>query len=218
MGQTTFSGPVKSNNGFLFDTTTTGTDVEGAIVWNSESQTLDIGLGNQVSLQVGQELYFLARNNTGSTIPNGSAVQFSGALGNSGRVTVQLALASPSSPAEYLMGIATQDIANDEDGFVTFFGKVRGIDTRGGAENWQDGDLLYLSGDTAGALTKVPPTSPTPDVLVAAVVNAAPNGILLVRPTFPASISLLSDVIVTNPQPNDILVYNGSVWVNQAPA
>lgn len=220
MAQTRFSGPVKSDAGFLFDTDTVGTDVAGALVWNSESKTLDVGLGNSVSLQVGQELFFLVRNNTGSQIGIGTCVQFSGALGNSGRITVEPALASETTPPEFFVGVATQDIPADDDGFVTFFGKVRGIDTRGGAENWQDGDLLYLSGSIAGTLTKTLPTSPTPDILVAAVVNAAPKGILLVRPTFPAALAELSDVIISNPQNGDVLVYDASlkVWKNQPPA
>jgi hypothetical protein len=98
-------------------------------------------------------------------------------------------------------------------------GKVRGIDTRGGLENWQDGDLLYLSDSTAGALTNVAPSTPSPDILVAAVVNAAPNGILLVRPTFPSSLGRITDVLITNPQDGDVLTYNaaGGYWVNQQP-
>ncbi len=224
MSQTTFSGPVKSNNGFLsnhvtFDTDSTYENGKGTLTWNQDTDTLQLDLGNGVNLELGQELYFYVRNNTGSEITNGTAVQFSGALGNSGRVTVAPALASPSTPPEYVIGVATETIANDSDGRITYFGKVRGVDTRGGDENWQDGDLLYASGTSAGSLTNVKPSSPTPDILVAAVVNAAPNGILLVRPTYPSSINELTDVLITNPQDGDVLTYNSaqSLWVNQAP-
>ena len=219
MAQTRFSGPVKSDNGFQFETTTDGTDVEGRVNWNTSQRTLDVGLGNGVTLQVGQEFFFIARNTTQNTINNGTAVQFSGAIGNSGRITVEPALAASSTPVEYFVGIATEDIAKNQDGLITYLGKVRGVDTRGGAENWQDGDLLYLSGTTAGALTKIPPDSPTPDILVAAVVNASPNGILLVRPTMPPSLNRISDVLITSPQDGDVLTYDSAqgVWVNQQP-
>lgn len=224
MARTTFSGPVRSLTGFTgtyltFDTATVYENGQGTIAWDPEAGTLYVDLGDGVKLQVGQELFFTARNNTGSDINKGEALQFSGALGNSGRITVQLAQAAAATPPEYFVGIAAQDILDGTDGLVTYFGKLRGIDTRGGGENWQDGDILYLSGSSAGALTKTPPTAPTPDILVAAVVNAATNGILLIRPTFPTSLAQLTDVNITNPQNGDILTYNSSlgVWENSAP-
>ena len=219
MAQTRFSGPVKSDNGFEFDIASQGTEVEGRMVWDSTDRTIDVGLGNGVSLQVGQEFLFIARNNTNNTITNGTAVQFSGAIGNSGRITVEPALAADTTPVEYFVGVATEDIAKNKDGLITYLGKVRGIDTRGGLENWQDGDLLYLSGSTAGALTNVAPDSPTPDILVAAVVNSAPNGILLVRPSMPPSLNRITDVLITNPQDGDVLTYDSAqgLWVNQQP-
>lgn len=224
MSRTTFSGPVRSNNGFLsnhvtFDTDSTYDNGKGTLTWNMDADTLQLDLGNNVELELGHELYFLIRNNTGSQIDVGTPLQFSGALGNSGRITAEPALASPLTPPEYVIGLAAENIANDSDGRVTFFGKIRGVDTRGGAENWQDGNLLYVSGSSAGTLTKNKPDSPTPDILVAAVVNAAPNGIVLVRPTYPLPLGELTDVLITNPQDGDVLTYNAasSLWVNQAP-
>lgn len=225
MSRTTFSGPVRSNNGFLsnhvtFDTDTTYDNGKGTLTWNQNSDTLQLDLGNGVELELGQELFFQVRNNTGSQIDKGTAVEFTGALGNSGRITVGPALASSSTPPEYFVGVSAENIPNDSDGRITFFGKIRGIDTRGGAESWQDGDILYASGSSAGGLTKIKPSSPTPDILVAAVVNAATNGILLIRPTYPLSINELTDVLITNPQDGDVLTYSSSqqLWINQAPA
>ena len=224
MSRTTFSGPVRSNNGFLsnhvtFDTDATYENGKGTLTWNMDADTLQLDLGNDVELELGHELYFLIRNKTGSQIDVGTPLQFSGALGNSGRITAEPALASPSTPPEYVIGLAAEDIADDADGRVTFFGKIRGVDTRGGAEDWQDGDLLYVSGSSAGTLTKIKPSSPTPDILVAAVVNAATKGIVLVRPTYPFTIGELTDVLITNPQDGDVLTYNAaqSLWINQAP-
>ena len=224
MSRTTFSGPVRSNNGFLsnhftFDTDTTYDNGKGTLTWNQDSDTLQLNLGNGVELELGQELFFQIRNNTGSQIDKGTAVEFTGALGNSGRITVGPSLASPSTPTEYFIGISAEDIPDNSDGRITSLGKIRGVDTRGGAENWQDGDLLYVSGSSAGSLTKVKPSSPTPDILAATVVSSSPNGIILVRSTYPLPINELTDVLITNPQDGDVLTYSASqqLWINQAP-
>lgn len=132
MSRTTFSGPVRSNNGFLsnhvtFDTDTTYDNGKGTLTWNQNSDTLQLDLGNGVELELGQEFFFQVRNNTGSQIDKGTAVQFTGALGNSGRITVGPALASPSTPPEYFIGVSAENIPNDSDGRITFFGKIRGL-------------------------------------------------------------------------------------------
>lgn len=219
MGQTRFTGPVKSDAGFRFDTTAADTPDVGDIVWNAVDGTIDVGLPNGVTMQVGQEMYFLARNQTGSTIPNGTVVMFAGALGNSGRLLMQPAVASAIIPPVYVMGVTTHDVPNGSNGYVTEFGLVREIDTRGGSENWQDGDILYVSGATPGAMTNVAPVSPLPAIIVAAVTNAATKGNIFVRPTFGEKLDQLHDVRITNPQNNDILKYNatGGYWYNTQP-
>ena len=216
MGQTRFTGPVKSDAGFRFDTAGSTGEAVGDLTWNAEDGTVNVTMPNDVTLQVGQEMFFLARNQTGSTIPNGSVVMFAGSIGNSGRLKMQPAIASAVIPPVYVMGVVTHDVPNGSNGYVTEFGLVREIDTRGGAENWQDGDILYVSGATAGKLTNVPPTSPIPQISVAAVTNAAKNGNIFVRPTFPAAMDQLSDVRITSPQNGDTLKYNasGGYWYN----
>lgn len=220
MSQTRFSGPVKSDNGFIFGMEANGTSLEpGKMAWSTQDGTVDVGLPNGVTMQLGQEMYYLARNSTGSTIPNGTVVQFAGALGNSGRLLMQKALANAAVPPVYVMGVTTQDVPTGTDGYVTAFGAVREIDTRGGAENWVDGDLLYLSGTTAGAMTKTPPLSPVPAILIAAVTNAATKGNIFVRPTFGENLRELHDVRISNPQNGEVLKYNGAggYWYNAAP-
>lgn len=219
MGQTRFTGPVKSDAGFRFDTTTDQIAGEGDIVWNATDGTIDVGLPNGVTLQVGQEMFFLARNQTGDTIPNGTVVMFAGALGNSGRLLMVPAIASAIVPPVYVMGVTTHDVPNGANGYVTEFGLVRGLDTRGGAENWQDGDILYVDPATPGGMTNVLPTAPSPAIIVAAVTNAAPNGNIFVRPTFGETLSQLHDVQIENPQNGDVLKYNaaGGYWYNTQP-
>lgn len=220
MSQTRFSGPVKSDAGFIFGLEGNGTALEpGEMAWSTQDGTVDVGLPNGVTMQLGQEMYYLARNQTGSTIPVGTVVQFAGAVGNSGRLKMAPALAAANTPPIYVMGITTQEVPTDTDGYVTAFGAVTKIDTRGGAENWADGDILYVSGSVAGKMTKIAPTTPVPKIVIAAVTNAAANGSVFVRPTFGESLSQLHDVLISNPQNGQVLKYNssGGYWYNSAP-
>ena len=80
----------------------------------------------------------------------------------------------------------TTDIATSSNGRATLIGKVRNLNTTGSdvGETWQVGDLLWLSPDNAGKMTRVKPTAPDIVVSVAAVLKVdATSGIILVRPT-----------------------------------
>lgn len=187
-------------------------DRVGRCLWNIDDGTLNIGLYNDVILQVGQEQHFYAQNISGAQIDNGQPVMFAGTIGASSKLRIDLAEADPTIPAEYFMGIATQDIANNAFGYVTSFGLVRGIDTTGTpvGEVWNDGDLLYLS-TTAGQLTVTPPTAPDPKILVAAVVYShAVIGSLFVRPTWGDYLSSLHDVYINSIADHDILEWNSA--------
>jgi hypothetical protein len=236
MARTRFSGPVASDNGFegdvvgdltgdviasriQLDISSPGSDGVGVITWNPVDQTINVGLDTDVTMQVGQEQYFLSKNQSGSDIPNGTIVQADGAVGNSGRIKIVPAQASTLVPPIYVMGVTTENIVDGSDGFVTEFGLVRGLDTRGGAENWEDGDILYVSGTTPGAFTKIPPTAPVPSIVVAMVLKASNNGSIFVRPTFGETLDQLHNVTISTPQNGDVLKYNSStgVWYNAAP-
>ena len=172
-----------------FDTThdVIGNEPPGSLTWSNSDQTLNLTHPNGVIQQVGQELYGYVRNNTGNTIPNGSAVRFAGAEQNGeARLEVSTMIADNSIPTLYILGITTEDIEDGADGRVTVWGKVRGIDTTGpGAESWNVGDILYVSPSTAGELTNVRPTAPNNVIPTAAVLSAdATDGELFVRPSF----------------------------------
>lgn len=142
----------------------------GQITWNPNERTADIGLDNNVVLQVGQETVALVRNGTVSTIANGTVVMLTGSIGNSGRLVV--APYDGVADASLILGIATEPIAAGADGFVTSYGKIRGVDT----SMWSDGDVLYTNGSGLGLL----PTSSL-SMKIAAVVHSHTNGTLMVR-------------------------------------
>jgi len=161
-------------------------NTDGRAGWNPLDDTLNIGHANGVVQQVGQETYMRVINNTGVTIPDGSAVGFAGVNGLQ-RIEAAPYLADGSAPNLYFLGILTQTLDDGEVGFVTIYGRVRGIDTTGTpvGEAWNVGDLLWASPSTAGGLTKVKPTAPDNVISVAAVldvdatdgqINGAPDG------------------------------------------
>lgn len=152
---------------------TTQPSVAGQIAWNQDERTVDICL-NGVVLQTGQETLLNVRNNTASTISNGTVVMATGTLGASGRITVSPA---NTTDAKYVIGIATEDILSGSNGFVTAFGKVRGINTSA----WSQGTVLYLGSN--GALTSTEPTTGL-KMPIAIVINShATVGTVFVRVT-----------------------------------
>jgi len=179
MGQTRFTGPVKSDAGFRFDTTAVDTPDVGDIVWNANDGTIDVGLPGGVTMQVGQKVYARVANTTGSTIPNGTVVGFAGATPNA--LLVAPYIANGSSASVYMQGIMTQELPDSgQKGYCTTFGFVRDIDTSA----FSPGDVLYASSTSAGALTNVKPTAPNNVVPVAACVTSdATTGTIFVRPT-----------------------------------
>ena len=161
----------------------TGTAVStGEVSWNPNEGTLDVGLINGSVLQIGQENIRLVRNATGVTITNGTVCMYAGTIGSSGRVKVT-PYTGVKGTEMYVYGVATQDITNGSDGYVTIEGKVRGIDTTGSSvgETWVDGDVLYAKPNDNGALTKIMPSSNEIKVEVASVIKAHSNGTLEVR-------------------------------------
>lgn len=182
------------------------------VQWNQDDGTMDVGLYGGSVLQVGQELMFYAKNTSGSTIANGTPVMFTGTVGASGKLTFGLAIADGSVPADYMMGVATQDIADNAFGYVTNFGLVRGFDTTGTpyGEVWADGDLLYFGATTPGTWTKVQPIAPRIDVPVAVVVNAGSggSGSIFVRMTVAESLARLQDVYISGLANGDLLQYD----------
>jgi len=190
------------------------------IKWNDGDGTLDINMGyDGVVQQVGLESYY--RIKADSTITNGQLVMFTGAVGASG-VIKGAPSATGLAEGLYIMGVATMDIPNNEFGYVTNFGLVRGINTTGASvgESWSDGDILYYNPSYVGGMTNVRPTSPAEVVVVASVINAGPggSGSLFVRISFYPRLTELSNVYSPSPSDGDTLEYDSgnARWQNVA--
>ena len=193
------------------------------VQWNRDDGTMDVGLYGGSVLQVGQELMYYAKNTSGGLIANGTPVMFTGTVGASGKLTFGLAVADGSVLADYMMGVATQDIADNDFGYVTSFGLVRGFNTTGApyGEVWADGDLLYFDPAAPGTWTKVRPTAPSIAVPVAVVINAGGggSGSIFVRMKVSESLNQLQDVYINGtgtPLAGEVLIYDATQqrWEN----
>lgn len=172
----------------------------GALEWNADRGTYDINIGDGQSFKIGEDVVYYAQNTSGSTIPIGSPVMFTGAVGASGVLTFGLAVADGSVSADYMMGVTLQDVPKNNFGYVKDFGLVRGFRTDGvpQGETWADGDLLYFDPATPGTWTNVQPTAPNIHDPVAVVVTASSgsNGSIFVRMRISESLTTLQDVYV----------------------
>jgi hypothetical protein len=215
------NGTLEAVNGISFDTTpTSAPTAEGSLSWNSSDGTLDLVMrGGNVVQQIGEEQYYTVRNETGSTIANGTPVMANGVTAGSGRITVTPAIANGSIDELRFIGLTTESITNGINGYVTSFGYVRGLDTRGTpyGETWAEGDVIYVSPTTAGYLTNVEPTAPNLKIVVAIVTTRnQTSGVLLVRPTAYPHITHLSDVNISSPTSGNLLIYDApqNRWEN----
>lgn len=153
------------------------TGAPGPIEWNPDEDTVDVPLNDDVTLQLGQETLF--RGKAIEAISNGDAVMFAGAQGDH-LLVAKADMSSIGFAPEHVIGIATQDFAQNEFGFVTTFGRVRGVNTAA----LNEGDILYVDPNTAGALTTTKPTPPDHIIQMCAVTRAhLTEGTFLVRPT-----------------------------------
>jgi hypothetical protein len=192
-----------------FDQTPTGTAGVAVMRWNDADGTVDLGMkGGNVTLQIGQEQLTRVVNKTGSDLLEADyqAVKISGAQGN--RLKVSLAQANNDANSAETLGIVTETILNNQEGFITTSGIVRGINTTGSlqSETWADGDMLYLSGTIAGQLTNIKPTAPIHTVIMGYVVRAhATQGQLYVKVDNGYELNELHDVAVGSYGTKDVL-------------
>lgn len=207
------TGDIGSTTGLQFNTLTPSTVGAGKLTWNPAESTLDLGLNAAgVVQQIGQEVLYTVRNTTGAVIPNGSSVRVIGTEPVSGRLLVAPAAADGSVKSQTFLGLTTESINPGEDGFVTHFGKVRGVNTTGAlyGETWVAGDVLYAHPATPGGLTKTAPQAPRNVVLIALVIEASLSGTLLVRPTYGDNFQNSESVSLSGLAEGDVLWYSAT--------
>lgn len=185
----------------------------GPAIWNNSEGTVDFPLNQDVTLQLGQEELVYAK--AFEAISNGDVVMFGSAQGD--HLLVKKAdVTATGFRQELVIGVATQDFDINEFGYVTSFGKVRELNTLA----FNEGDLLWLSATTPGALTNVEPTKPACSVLVAAVTRShGTQGTIFVRPATTSRIDELCNVSSATPNDGDVLAWDATqgIWKPIAP-
>jgi hypothetical protein len=117
--------------------------------------------------------------------------------------------------AKFLLGVTATSIINGADGYVISFGKLRKTNTN----TWNEGDVLYCSATTPGALTNVEPAPPNLRLPIAFVVNKhTNNGVLAIRIQTGNELHELHDVDTTGINQGEGLIYNATLhkWVASA--
>lgn len=176
-GQFVFDNGIQTPYLDLDTTAGNPTSKEGRTWWNSDVKTLNVDTGDDSVLQVGQESYLpyeLGCNETGATIPNGSAVYLSS---DGSKIVIKLANSKDPDVVNKVVGITTQDIEDGECGFVNTYGLLRGVDT----SSYALSDVLYLSPDVDGGLTAIQPENGNYIIPMAKATKIGVDGELFVR-------------------------------------
>jgi hypothetical protein len=181
---------------------------EGTIFYDSEFKTLSYYNDNaDITVNVGQESIVRIRNNTGSLISNGKVVCISGSSGSHPLIV----LADNTSPtlSHSTLGVATHDISDNENGYVTTSGMVNGLNTNSFSN---EGVTLWLG--VNGNLTETEPTAPAHKVKIGYLVRKHPTqGRILVAIDTGTDLKDLHDVTIGDYDEGALLVAGMSgVW------
>lgn len=163
---------------------------------------------------------FKIQNSCGYALYSGQTVYMNSFDSSGNLPNVELFTANGNIPEHLFLGLVNANISNGNYGYITFFGEVSPLDTRGnvttniavGDESWSIGDILYAHPTDPGKLTV---NKPRHSILVAIVLNVSANaGKLLVRPSWNQHLSDLHDVDLAGLSDGNLLRYNqsNSIW------
>ena len=188
---------------------------QGSMYFDQDEQTVAAVLNGSI-MKIGEDSFFQIKNNSGATIPKGTAVRFDGVVGSSGRVLAVPFLADGTYPSLYFLGVTYESIPDGGDGKALILGKIRGINTNA----YPAGTILYASTTVAGGYQTTPPLAPNNIISVAAVVTqGTSNGTILVRPQLGSNINNDEGVKIVTPVTGDLLqLQAGGLWENKSVA
>lgn len=206
------------------DQTPTGTASVAVTRWNDTNGLTETTLkGGSVIIKNGIDLVARVVNkvtpNATLTKAQYQVVKISGAQGQ--RLAVGLAQANNDNNSADTLGVAIETITTNQEGFIMCVGVIENINTTGSlqGETWADGDVLYLSPTTAGAITKVKPNGSTGHIVVIGYVEYAHanNGKIYVKIMNGWELDELHNVYINAPANNEVLTYESatSLWKNK---
>ena len=198
-----------------FSLTPTNAAGAGQIVYDGTSGALSYLLNNSnVISRIGQTMHAYVHNAEAVTITKGQAVYLFSASGN--KASVKLAFNTSDATSAKTFGLAAEDIGAGQNGMVICQGVLDGLNTG----MYVAGNILYL-GSTPGGYTATKPYAPNHMVYIGIVERAnAGNGQIYVRVQNGYELDEIHDVdlVTTPPATGNVLTYNGSLWVPQAPS
>ena len=182
-------------------------EAERRLAWSNTEQALSIGMEGGLPLHVCKDTVYYGKNTGATAISKGMAVMANGVLGASGKLTFEHAVANGTVHQMYMIGIAAQDIAVGEFGYIQEFGLISNLNTNA----WNEGDVLYFDAATAGSLTATEPAAPNLKMPCAIVLRKnANNGQIFVRMHNGYRLQDLHDVYApaASVDHNDVLCWN----------
>ena len=208
------------------DQSPTGTAGVAVTRWNDSIGLTETTLkGGSVIIKNGVDLVARVVNkvspNTTLTKAAYPVVKISGAQGQ--RLAVDYAQANNDNNSADTLGVVTETIATNQEGFIMTVGQLEGVNTSGSlqGETWLDGDVLYLSPTVPGAVTKVKPTGATGHIVVIGYVEHAHNvnGKIYVKIMNGWELDELHNVYIDNGTlaNNQVLTYESAtqLWKNK---
>lgn len=182
---------------------------QGLVFYSDDYHTLSIYPDvPDLSLQVGQENWVRVKNGLSQTVNVGSVVYITGTNGvNPG---FQLSIATNEGQSARTLGVVANTMAPNAPGYVTTFGTVNGIDTRG----YSVGQTLYLSTSGSGQFSSLKPTAPNHMVRVGTVLTSRNDGSIFVTVQNGFELDELHDVNINGKTSGDFVRYNGTIWQN----
>lgn len=218
-GSILISGSVFHLSSLTFDSASIPTTIPSySLSVNLVDKTLDLKTGLTATLQLGQELFYPpVVNKSGEDLQNGTLVMINPAgIAQGNRLSVVKCVGDGTYPSEFIVGVLTEDLAKNAEGFATWFGYVRDVpiaQIKETGNTWAEGDILYPSATEPGRLTNIEPTAPAIRSTIAAVTKLlGANCTLMVRPTLKTKLNDLDNVNTSARQTGSLLYNSGSVW------
>ena len=149
----------------------------GKMWYDGSTGAWNLGMGNgNITQQVGEEQFIYGKASAAITDSPLRIVYHTGTVGASSVIQFAPTIAGITD-VNAIIGVATENIANNAFGRITTFGVVRGITTNGTAygETWADDDVIWYNPVT-GNPTKVEPVAPNIKIQVGLVINAGSGG------------------------------------------
>ena len=128
-----------------------------------------------ITLQVGQEEYIRVKNNTGSTVTNGTPVYLTGEEAST--PTIAVARADGNYNESQAVGIATHDIETNSVGYITVRGLIADVDT----SHLTVGEKVHVGIGASGGTQTASPTYPNyPTEVGICLISSASGGCIYV--------------------------------------